>query len=190
MTCRTVQPERRRERAIRHSGGFTLVEILIVVIILGIMATIVIPQFSNASHQARENTLRDDIRFLRSQVQVYRALHRDVAPGYPDGDQSAAPTEDDFVAQMTLFTNELGGTDTSKSTSFPHGPYLSRMPSNPLNDQSAVHIIANGQPMPDASSLPMMNGAVPFGWIYKPQTQEWMANIDGSDASGTAYSSY
>ena len=38
--------------------GFTLVELLIVVVILGILATIVIPQFSNASQQARENTSR------------------------------------------------------------------------------------------------------------------------------------
>lgn len=190
MTCRTNQSER-QPRAIRCGGrGFTLVEILIVVIILGILASIVIPQFSNAAHQARENTLRDDIRFLRSQVQVYRALHRDVAPGYLGGDRSATPTENDFLAQMTTFTNEAGDTDAAKSAAFPLGPYLSRMPPNPLNDQSTVTVLANGQPMPAAGSLPLMNGAVPFGWIYKPQTQEWMANIDGSDSSGTAYSSY
>ena len=38
--------------------GFTLVEILIVVIILGILAAIVIPQFANASGDARTTNLR------------------------------------------------------------------------------------------------------------------------------------
>src|SRR5689334_18593447 len=37
----------------RKPRGFTLVEILIVVIILGILAAIVIPQFTNASNDAR-----------------------------------------------------------------------------------------------------------------------------------------
>src|SRR4051812_32333230 len=74
-------------------GGFTLVEILIVVVILGILATVVIPQFSNASQEARENTLKDDLRYLRIQIQVYKAQHRDVPPGYPNADPNQAPTE-------------------------------------------------------------------------------------------------
>ena len=37
-------------------AAFTLIEILIVVVILGILATIVVPQFSNASINAKENT--------------------------------------------------------------------------------------------------------------------------------------
>ena len=37
----------------RVSKAFTLVEILIVVVILGILAAIVIPQFTNASQEAQ-----------------------------------------------------------------------------------------------------------------------------------------
>src|SRR3954452_20868409 len=98
----------RRQHFARMIGvtrrGFTLVELLIVVVILGIMATIVIPQFSNASLQARENTLKDELRYLRVQVQVFKAQHKDIAPGYPGGDRNAAATETDFIDQMTKHT--------------------------------------------------------------------------------------
>src|SRR5215203_4279561 len=98
----TLRP--RRACDLRRTSAFTLIEILIVIVILGILAMIVIPQFSNASIQARENTLKDDLRFLRLQVQVFAAQHRDTPPGYPNGNMGAAPTATDFEAQMTRFS--------------------------------------------------------------------------------------
>ena len=93
-----------------RKGGFTLVEILIVVVILGILATIVIPQFSNASINAKENMLKDELRYLRTQIIVYRAQHKDVSPGYPGGDTGQSPTETDFVNQMTKHTDDVAWT--------------------------------------------------------------------------------
>ena len=179
-----------RAHARSAAAGFTLIEILIVIVILGILAMIVIPQFSNASHQARENTLKDDLRFLRLQVQVFAAQHRDTPPGYPGGNTSAAPTENDFVDQMTLFTSEGCVTNATFSPVYKFGPYLSRMPMNPLNNQNSVHVVANGTALPAPAALPILNGGTPYGWISKPQTQEFMANLAGSDSNGTPYASY
>src|SRR5215203_1625202 len=88
--------------------GFTLVEILIVVVILGILATLVIPQFSDASVTARENTLKDEVRYLRTQIIVYKAQHNDTPCGYPDGVVTSAPTADAFNGQMCKYTNDNG----------------------------------------------------------------------------------
>ncbi|MBL0926418.1 MAG: prepilin-type N-terminal cleavage/methylation domain-containing protein [Phycisphaerales bacterium] len=52
--------------------GFTLVEILIVVVILGILAAIVIPQFTNASNEAVKGALESQLQTINSQVELYR----------------------------------------------------------------------------------------------------------------------
>ena len=68
--------------AIRRTkkGGFTLVEILIVVIILGILAAIVIPQFTNASTDARKNSTTSLLQTIRSQIELYKLQHKDAIP--------------------------------------------------------------------------------------------------------------
>jgi general secretion pathway protein G len=167
----------------RHRNAFTLIELLIVIVILGILATIVIPQFSNASINAKENTLKDELRYLRTQIVVFKAQHHDIPPGYPNGDRYAVPTGADFIAQLTKPTNEWGVTAAAASPVFKFGPYLSAMPFNPLNNLQAVMIVEDADPMPAPTGTD-------YGWIYKPLTGEIIANSTGSDASGTLYKDY
>jgi general secretion pathway protein G len=103
----------------RHTlKGFTLVEILIVVIILGILAAIVIPQFTNASQNARESSLQSTLQTLRSQIELYKLQHGDTIPN--------------LVTNWTAFT----GTSTYAGQSF--GPYMQAIPVNPMNNLNAV----------------------------------------------------
>ena len=64
-----------------NKRGFTLVEILIVVIILGILAAIVIPQFTNASKEAKQSSLVTMVQSLRSQIALFKLQHNDYLPG-------------------------------------------------------------------------------------------------------------
>ena len=177
---------RRRDHLgpIRCRPGFTLIEILIVVVILGILASIVIPQFSNAAHSARENTLKDDLRYLRTQIVVYKAQHGDAAPGYPNADKRATPTWDLFQSQMTMYTNSKSDTSISGSASYPFGPYLQKIPPNPLTNVTKVLVVANGQAMPTTFQ------GTDYGWIYKPETQEIVANSADKDSNGMPYIQY
>lgn len=166
-------------RAARGRGGFTLIEILIVVVILGILAAVVIPQFTNASLSARENVLKDELRYLRTQILVYKAQHNDIAPGILN---DTALDGDGFLAQLTQYTDAEGNTSALKTVTHTIGPYLSKMPANPLTEASGVKVVV-GELTPN-------EGEAEIGWLYNPQTLEIIANKSGSDVNGVPYASY
>ncbi|MHC4459889.1 MAG: type II secretion system protein [Planctomycetota bacterium] len=112
--------------------GFTLVEILIVVVILGILAAIVIPQFTSASTEAKESALVSDLQSVRSQIELYKIHHNDELPGSQAGN--------DFTTAMTSKTNQ-DGQDTTQAldpTTCRYGPYMREIPVNPFNDLNTV----------------------------------------------------
>src|SRR4051812_38342587 len=114
-----------------RKGGFTLVEILIVVIILGILAAIVIPQFTSASQDARKNSLTSQLQTLRSQIELYKLQHLD---SLPTG-LIAAATD---WGQLINKTDQNGSTTVTSATVF--GPYLQAIPTNPLNNLTDIKV--------------------------------------------------
>ncbi|MCZ6836355.1 MAG: prepilin-type N-terminal cleavage/methylation domain-containing protein [Planctomycetota bacterium] len=84
--------------------AFTLIEILIVVVILGILSAIVIPQFTDASQQAMDASVRNQLQTLRGSLELYRQVEM---------------RDPDFMVQQWT---ELVNMD-----------YLTSAPLNPLN---------------------------------------------------------
>jgi general secretion pathway protein G len=144
----------------RHHA-FTLVEILIVVVILGIIATIVIGVFSNTANDTRAKALMDDLRNMRSQIQMYNAEH-----GF-------YPALGSFEQQMVLYSDMAGNTSNTKSDVFRFGPYIVSMPRQPLG--------ANQGKFGVTSTASYTAG---FGWAYDQLTGEFKANLPDTDVDG------
>jgi len=60
--------------------GFTLIEILIVVVILGILAAIIVPQFTDAAQDAGVSSARSQLQTMRSQIELFRVQNNGAAP--------------------------------------------------------------------------------------------------------------
>lgn len=136
MTAPT-QPNARRHRA------FTLIEILIVVVILGILAGIVVPQFSSAADDSRDSALKQNLLRMRAQIELYRQDHNGIYP-----------TLDGFIDQMTAASDASGNTASVGTPGFNLGPYLQKMPRNPYTD-----------------TIPIGSGAVgSSAWFYDETT--------------------
>jgi len=118
-------------RAVTRKSGFTLVEILIVVIILGILAAIVIPQFTNASQDARESSLLSQLQTLRSQIELYKLQHLDKLPNLVGGGVGNVANWDPLTTKT-----DNAGVLTAAADGF--GPYMQSAPSNPINGLTNV----------------------------------------------------
>ena len=107
--------------------AFTLVEILIVVMILGILAAVVIPQFSDASEDANLSSLTMNLKIIREQTELYKLQHN-----------GEYPKQNKFEEKMTESTDINGDSGSD------FGPYLLTIPTNPYNNDENVKKNFNG----------------------------------------------
>ena len=68
----------------RRAGGFTLVEIMVVVVILGILAATIIPQFIGTTHEAKVNAAKAAVSEMESALERF-SVHMDRYPTTDEG---------------------------------------------------------------------------------------------------------
>ena len=118
----------------KRQSGFTLIEILIVVIILGILAAIVIPQFTSASDDAKLSAVKSTVSSVQAQLELYK---------FQTGGTPAA----------TSFWALLGTTTVVDGKTF--GPWISSAAVNPFSNGSSV--IGDDKGSPDWSYVSNLN---------------------------------
>lgn len=134
-------------------SGFTLVEILVVVVILGILGAIVIPQFKPAATEAKTSRLCSDLQVMRAQIGLYKIQHNDNLPGTTAGVS--------FEQAMTLKTDKTGAIDAAG----PYGPYVPKVPTNPFNDLDTIEIDG-------------VIGGGSHAWYFSTATGDFRADTD------------
>lgn len=145
--------------------GFSLVELMIIVALLGIMAAIVLPHFQSHTTQAKEAVAKDSLRVLRSAIELYAAQHSGVPPGYEDDNPATTPSSLNFCGQLV------------------EGHYLLKMPENPFNNLSTMWLIGNSETFPSAAGGD-------YGWIYQPATATIRLDWPGADKDDIRYYDY
>jgi len=178
-------------------SGFTLVELLIVVIILAVLAAIVIPQFSTSTDEAKEAALRSTLLEMRNAVELYYHQHNGTYPGFNLTDGSGPTTTDAeaqaaFLNQLTLFSDINGKTavarDLTVTPQIKYGPYLKRstLPVNPIDDSAIVTLVISGATLGQLDQ-PAAPAAGDSGWWFDVVSGKYVAYTPGNGSDGTAY---
>lgn len=112
-----MEPQRRRKGRLRDRAGFTLIEIMVVVVILGVLAAIIVPKFLSRPDEAKVTKAKIDIKGLEEALGLFKLDNG----FYPSTEQGL----------RALVSKPESGRIPAK---FPDGGYLKRVPSDPWDN--------------------------------------------------------
>ncbi|MDH3325469.1 MAG: type II secretion system major pseudopilin GspG [Gammaproteobacteria bacterium] len=109
---------RRRTKKLGKATGFTLIEVMVVIVILGILAAVVVPRVMDRPDTARVTKAKQDIRTLESAMNLYKLDNFN----YPSTDQG-----------LESLVSEPSGSPEAKN--WKSGGYIGRLPKDPWGNE-------------------------------------------------------
>ena len=108
--------------------GFALAEALMVMVLLGILASIIVPHVSGVGAESKTSTLATELHRMRARIESYKDHHNGRFP---------VATGENFANFLHRMAKK---TDAGGDEGIEFGPYLQRLPVNPFNDSTKVRI--------------------------------------------------
>ncbi len=166
--CACAQVGARNPR--RTARAFSLIELVIVIVIIGILASIAVPRLSRGADTAAESALTANLQSLRNALELFVIEHGETAP-----------TAGLLTNALTLHSNYAGTVFGPRdvATGVVYGPYLRAIPTLPVGENK-------GQ----AGFSATLGGT--RGWVYDATSRSIRANCPDAevDGSGKKYNSY
>jgi len=183
----------------QNKKGFTLVELLIVVIILAVLAAIVVPQFGSSTEDAKISTLKTDLASMRNAIELYYHQHDSTYPGKVSESDGSTANDDAscpaaFLAQLTQYTDKAGKISGTKDVAngFKYGPYIKSpqtLPANPfLETAVAVDIMCDTTE--DDITAALTVDPTKGGWKLYTNFGRFIANDNTTLSDGTNTSTF
>jgi general secretion pathway protein G len=113
-----VLPPNRNRRS-----GFTLVELLVVIVVLAVLAAIVLPKFVDSGKRSKESALRADLKLYRNAITLFKT------------DTGYYPLTLSALAATSAPANGLDDSGAQKAITPAdwHGPYLQSVENDPVS---------------------------------------------------------
>ncbi len=186
-------------RCSKVQDGFTLVELLIVVIILAILAAIVVPQFASSTDDAKVSALDNNLANVRAAVDLYYQQHGEY-PGQKTAVSGGTCTATKgagtggagatgvaaFKEQLSMYTDADGKACSKKENEFVFGPYVKKaeLPANPITNVSTLAVV-------NAGDLNMTGASPAAGWKFDILTGKFIADDSvNTDTAGNTYDTH
>ncbi len=134
---------------VRRRRAFSLIEVVITLVIIGVVAIIAVPRVSSAAGNARFSAMEASARVMRQALDYYSIEHEGRSPSH-DADWSVNTNEKFFMLRLCRRSDSVGEPGDSL------GPYLRDIPVNPFNGLNTVRVA-------DGSGTPGINT---HGWWY------------------------
>ncbi|MDD5492744.1 MAG: type II secretion system protein [bacterium] len=145
---------------LRNRKGFTLVELLIVIVILGILAAIVIARFAGATKESKESNLKGNLRTIRSSLETFKANSK----------SNSYPSNLDDLWRGTA-------ADVDSKT------FLERIPIDPFYRKNTYYVATAIFSPIDAATDRDANITGGGGWAYDSLTGRVCANYKSTDTT-------
>ncbi|RPJ45792.1 MAG: hypothetical protein EHM19_04960 [Candidatus Latescibacterota bacterium] len=156
--------------------GISLSELLIILGVTALFATVVLLNFARTVQGSKEEVLREQVGLLREALDLYRADHGfypcDTAKDWNrDGDPEI------FVRQLLEYTDSTGAPSPDRSGDHRYGPYLRKWPVEPFSRSAALRIDAGNKSIFARMAERVALGNGEGGWHYEPRSGNICANL-------------